>query len=107
MLSIWLLAAALNDQVTACSAAVHGDLTSAVMACDTQGQMIDIVSADGMTDACLTAFKAGQQAGRFGRKVPAVTRDAFIKDFDRKLFACQHPATPKQTPERKIVNLWD
>lgn len=107
MISIFILAAALSDQTAACSTAVHSDLPTAVTACGIGDQKIDVFASDGLTEACAVAFSSGRQVGKIGPNVPAVTRDALVKDFDRKMNACLNPKPTTKTPVLKTTNLWD
>lgn len=105
MLLIYLAAATVD--IDACATAVHSNLPGAVAACDSSGVKIDLFSSGGMTDACLSALKAGQDAGRYGPNLPNAARLGLIREFDKKLEACRAPAQKTPVPTRETTNLWD
>jgi hypothetical protein len=101
-------APAIQDQLAACRAAVHGDLASAAKACAVADKPIDILSPDdGMSAACAAALAAGQKAGRFGPGVPAPMRAGLIRDYDARDRACLADKPEPTTKTREIIQIWD
>jgi hypothetical protein len=107
MFLFFMAAATATADPSACSAAVHNDLSSAVIACSTKGLMVDPFGKGGVTDACLTALKTGEYVGQYGPKLPEVGRNGLIRDFDKKMQLCISPPKQPVTPELKTTKLWD
>lgn len=107
MFLFFMAAATATANPSACSAAVHNDLPSAVIACSTKGLMVDPFGKGGVTDACLTALKTGEYVGQYGPKLPEVGRNGLIRDFDKKMALCLTPPNQPGAPELKTTNLWD
>lgn len=105
-MTILFLAAAAAD-IDACATAVHSDLLSAVAACDASGEKIELFGASGTTGACLDAYKAGQNAGKYGPSLPEPVREGLVREFDKKLQACKSPTEEPVVPEIPTVNLWN
>jgi hypothetical protein len=106
MLALLLFLAAPGADIEACANAVHTELASAVSACDASGVTIDLFKPGGMTDACLAAFKAGQQAGKYGPSLSEPQRAGLIREFDKRLAVCRAPKRD-ETKTRDTVQLWD
>jgi hypothetical protein len=94
-------------QLDACEAAVRSDLASAATACVVPKGSINLFSADNLSADCMSAMKAGEQAGKLGPKLPAPMRAGLLKDFDQKLARCKAPPPQDEVPMRDTVQLWE
>jgi len=102
---IFLAAGAAN--IDACATAVHGNVRDAVIACDTSTTKVDLFGSGGTPEACIAAMKAGRDVGKYGPSMPAPARAGLIKEFDKKLSACQAPEKKSATPTLETTQLWD
>jgi len=69
--------------------------------------MVDPFGKGGITDACLTALKTGEYVGKYAPKLPEVSRNGLVRDFDKKMQLCLVPPKRDTPPELKTTNLWD
>lgn len=107
MLGAIIFLSAAIDPLMACENAVHGDLASAVSACAVPKESIDLFGGRGLSESCLVAMKAGENAGKSGPQIPPNYRSGLIRDFDAKMAKCKAPPAKDETPTRETVQLWD
>lgn len=94
-------------QIDACATAVQANLTNAASICAPANETIDVFSSDGLSEACISALKAGQQAAKVSSKLPEQVRAGLVRDFDAKLAHCKAPPPTAPVPKLDIVHEWD